>query len=171
MRMLSLAAFAILALVIRDHEEDVMTLLIAAASALAALSAILATICLKEAAKEIGTHLGNWISDIFSRPRTSPLPLNQLGPERRRRYLPPRQRRAAVGVDAAIERVHAWGQIDHVPCSLLTCAFRCSVGGWDGATRDLDEEIPEPGPMRLYFSNCALERARHASAGREASRR
>ena len=37
---------------------------------------------------------------------------------------------------------------------------------WDGAARDLDEveEIAEPGPMRLYLCDMALERARLALA-------
>jgi len=45
-----------------------------------------------------------------------------------------------------------------------------AVGDWDGARRDLDEalEIAEPGPMRLYLCDCALERARLALARREA---
>ena len=53
---------------------------------------------------------------------------------------------------------------------LARAAFRRAVGDWDGAARDLDEaqEIAEPGPMRLYLCDCALERARLALARREA---
>ena len=49
-------------------------------------------------------------------------------------------------------------------------AFRRSAGDWDGAARDLDEveEIAEPGPMRLYLCDMALERARLAFAKIEA---
>ena len=58
-----------------------------------------------------------------------------------------------------------------IPRGLLArAAFRRAVGDWDGAARDLDEaqEIAEPGPMRLYLCDCALERARLALARREA---
>ena len=53
---------------------------------------------------------------------------------------------------------------------LARAAFRRAVGDWDGAARDLDEaqEIAEPGPMRLYLCDIALERARLALARREA---
>jgi tetratricopeptide (TPR) repeat protein len=55
----------------------------------------------------------------------------------------------------------------YVPRGLLARAvFRRSVGDWDGAARNLDEveEIAEPGPMRLYLCDMALERARLAFA-------
>ena len=58
-----------------------------------------------------------------------------------------------------------------VPRGLLARAtFRRSIGDWDGAARDLDEveEIAEPGPMRLYLCDMALERARLAFAKIEA---
>ena len=61
--------------------------------------------------------------------------------------------------------------IDHLPRGLLArAAFRRAVGDWDGAKRDLDEakEIAEPGLMRLYWCDCALEGARLALARREA---
>ena len=53
---------------------------------------------------------------------------------------------------------------------LARAAFRRPVGNWGGAARDLDEveEIAEPGPMRLYLCDLALERARLALARREA---
>ena len=63
------------------------------------------------------------------------------------------------------------GRTTYVPRGLLArAAFRRAIGDWDGATRDLDEaeEIAEPGPMRLYLCDCALERARLALAQREA---
>ena len=63
------------------------------------------------------------------------------------------------------------GANDHRPRGLLArAAFRRTVGDWAGAARDLDEveEIAEPGPMRLYLCDCALERARLALARREA---
>jgi len=58
-----------------------------------------------------------------------------------------------------------------IPRGLLArAAFRCSVGDWDGAARDLDEveEIAEPGPMRLYLCDMELERVRLAFARIEA---
>ncbi|WP_158815703.1 toll/interleukin-1 receptor domain-containing protein [Methylocapsa sp. S129] len=47
--------------------------------------------------------------------------------------------------------------------------LRC-IGDWPGAARDLDEveEIAEPGPMRLFLCDMALERARLAFARIEA---
>jgi hypothetical protein len=57
------------------------------------------------------------------------------------------------------------------PSGLLSrAALRRSVGDWPAAERDLDEveEIAEPGPMRLFLCNLALERARLALARREA---
>jgi tetratricopeptide (TPR) repeat protein len=72
--------------------------------------------------------------------------------------------------DEAIEGLRASGLSEYVPRGLLArAAFRRAVGNWDGAARDLDEaqEIAEPGPMRLYRCDIALERARLALAGRE----
>ena len=67
--------------------------------------------------------------------------------------------------------MRASGQNEHVPSGLIArAAFRRSVGDWDGAARDLDEahEFAEPGPMRLFLCDIALERARLALARREA---
>jgi hypothetical protein len=58
-----------------------------------------------------------------------------------------------------------------IPSGLLArAAYRRAVGDWNGAARDLDEveEIAEPGPMRLYLCDMALERARLAFAKIEA---
>jgi hypothetical protein len=58
-----------------------------------------------------------------------------------------------------------------LPRALIArAAFRRAVGDWDGTKRDLDEakEIAEPGLMRLYWCDCALEGARLALARREA---
>ncbi len=74
-------------------------------------------------------------------------------------------------LDEAVEGLRGSGQNEHVPRGLLArAAFRRAVGDWDGAARDLDEveEIAEPGPMRLYLCDGALERARLALARREA---
>ncbi len=63
------------------------------------------------------------------------------------------------------------GQTENFPRGLLArAAFRRSIGDWAGAARDLDEveEIAEPGPMRLYLCDMALERARLAFAQIEA---
>jgi tetratricopeptide (TPR) repeat protein len=73
--------------------------------------------------------------------------------------------------DQAIEDLGASGFNDFLPRGLLARdAFRRNVGDWHGAARDLDEveEIAEPGPMRLYLCDMALERARLAFAQIEA---
>ena len=80
-------------------------------------------------------------------------------------------RGAVTRLDEAVEGLRASGNNDHIPRGLLArAAFRRAIGDWDGAARDLDEveEIAEPGPMRLYLCDCALERARLALARREA---
>jgi hypothetical protein len=54
-------------------------------------------------------------------------------------------------------------QKDDVPRGFLARAVLCrSVGNWEGAARDLDEveELAEPGPMRLFLCDVALERGR-----------
>jgi hypothetical protein len=74
-------------------------------------------------------------------------------------------------LDEAVEGLRASGQNEFVPFGLLSRAvFRRAVGRWDGAARNLDEvaEIAEPGPMKLFLCDCALERARLALAQREA---
>ena len=58
-----------------------------------------------------------------------------------------------------------------MPRALLArVVFRRSLADWEGATRDLDEveEIAEPGPMKLFLCDMALERARLALARAEA---
>jgi tetratricopeptide (TPR) repeat protein len=69
------------------------------------------------------------------------------------------------------DSLRAAGQLDDVPRGLIARAvFHRSVGDWDGAARDLDEveEIAEPGPMRLFLCDMAIERARLALARIEA---
>jgi tetratricopeptide (TPR) repeat protein len=78
---------------------------------------------------------------------------------------------AAARLGEAVEGLRASGRNDSVPLGLLArAAFRRAIGDWDGAARDLDEakEIAEPGLMRLYWCDCALEGARLALARREA---
>jgi hypothetical protein len=78
---------------------------------------------------------------------------------------------AQARLGEAVEGFSAAEQLDDAPRGLLArAAFRRSVGDWDGAARDLDEieEIAEPGPMRLYLCDMALERARLAFARIEA---
>jgi hypothetical protein len=80
-------------------------------------------------------------------------------------------RTACAQVDEAVDGLRSAGQNDFVPRGLLArAAFRRSAGDWDGAARDLDEveEIAEPGPLRLFLCDMALERARLAFAKREA---
>ncbi len=80
-------------------------------------------------------------------------------------------RTAAARLDEAVEGLRASGQNEEIPRGLLArAAFRRAVGDWDGTARDLDEvqQIAEPGPMRLYLCDGALEHARLALAQREA---
>jgi tetratricopeptide (TPR) repeat protein len=76
-------------------------------------------------------------------------------------------RAACRQLGETVDGLRAAGQLDFVPPGLLArAAFRRSVGDWSGAARDLDEveEIAEPGPMRLFLCDMALERARLAFA-------
>jgi tetratricopeptide (TPR) repeat protein len=78
---------------------------------------------------------------------------------------------AAASLDQAVEGLRASGQNEYAPLGLLArAALRRSIGDWDGTKRDLDEakEIAEPGLMRLYWCDCALEGARLALARLEA---
>jgi hypothetical protein len=78
---------------------------------------------------------------------------------------------AADFLDQAIDGLRAAGRNDDLPRGLLArAAFRRSIGDFPAAARDLDEveEIAEPGPMRLFLCDLALERARLALARREA---
>jgi tetratricopeptide (TPR) repeat protein len=71
----------------------------------------------------------------------------------------------------AVDGLRAANDLTFLPHGLLaSAAFHRDVGDWDGAARDLDEveEIAEPGPMRLYLCDMALERARLAFARAEA---
>ena len=80
-------------------------------------------------------------------------------------------RAAAARLDEAVEGLRASGHNEYVARGLIArAAFRRAIGDSDGAARDLDEaqEIAEPGPMRLYLCDTALERARLALARREA---
>ena len=74
-------------------------------------------------------------------------------------------------IDHTVEGLRASGENADLPRGLLArAALRRSVGDWGGAARDLDEveEIAEPGPMRLFLCDLALERARLAFARLEA---
>jgi tetratricopeptide (TPR) repeat protein len=80
-------------------------------------------------------------------------------------------RAAAASFDEAVDGLRASARNDPLAGGLIArAAFRHAIGNWDGAARDLDEaeEIAEPGPMRLYLCDCALERARLALAQLEA---
>jgi len=74
-------------------------------------------------------------------------------------------RTSADRLHEAVERLRASEQNQYVPRGLIArAALRRTVGDWQGAAHDLDEaeEIAEPGPMRLYLCDIALERARLA---------
>ena len=80
-------------------------------------------------------------------------------------------RAAAFRLDGAVEGLLGSGDSARLVRGFIArAAFRRTVGDWDGANRDLDEakEIAEPGLMRLYWCDCALEDARLALARREA---
>lgn len=69
--------------------------------------------------------------------------------------------------EAAIQSLRKAGLSENIAiCLLARAIFRRSIGDWRGATRDLDEvdEIAEPGPMKLYLCDTALERTRLAFA-------
>jgi tetratricopeptide (TPR) repeat protein len=70
---------------------------------------------------------------------------------------------ADVRINKVIEDSYASGNLEFVARSILTrAAFRQALGDWAGAARDLEEveEIAEPGPMRLFLCDMAIERAR-----------
>jgi tetratricopeptide (TPR) repeat protein len=74
-------------------------------------------------------------------------------------------------LNQSVDQLHRAGHNEHIPYGLIArAAFRRSTGDWNGAARDLDEveEIAEPGPMRLYLCDMAIERARLAFAKIEA---
>jgi hypothetical protein len=78
---------------------------------------------------------------------------------------------ACIRLGEAVDGLRATGTTEHLPRGLLArAAFRRSVGDWPGAARDLDEvlEIAEPGPMKLFLCDMAIERARLAFARIEA---
>jgi hypothetical protein len=80
-------------------------------------------------------------------------------------------RALGTAFDRAAECLRAAATNEFLARGLLArAAFRRSVGDWSAAARDLDEveEIAEPGPMRLYLCDGALERARLAFARLEA---
>jgi tetratricopeptide (TPR) repeat protein len=116
----------------------------------------------------------NWVLDIaldaLTLGRTN-LVLSLVGPTSGRVSANVDARVAASGLNEAVEGLRASRRNDFLPRGLFArAAFRRAVGEWDGAARDLDEaeEIAEPGPMRLYLCDCALERARLALARRGA---
>jgi hypothetical protein len=74
---------------------------------------------------------------------------------------------AGIEFDRAVDGLREAGSGEHIPHGLLArAAFRRNSGGWENATRDLDEveEIAQPGPMRLFLCDMALEQARLALA-------
>jgi tetratricopeptide (TPR) repeat protein len=80
-------------------------------------------------------------------------------------------RTAGTYLDQAVEGLRAAGLKEQIPRGFLTrAAYRRSVGDWDAAAHDLEEveEIAEPGPMRLFLCETALERARLCFARLEA---
>jgi tetratricopeptide (TPR) repeat protein len=78
---------------------------------------------------------------------------------------------ARTEIELAVEDLRLSGTNDYTPRALLARAtFRRTTGDWNVVVRDLDEaeEIAEPGPMRLYLCDTALERARLSLAKIEA---
>jgi hypothetical protein len=80
-------------------------------------------------------------------------------------------RAARTRLDEAVDGLRAAGQSQYVvPGLLARAAFHRRIADWGGCARDLDEveEIAEPGPMRIYLCDMALERTRLAFARIEA---
>ncbi|MFH1342596.1 MAG: TIR domain-containing protein [Pseudomonadota bacterium] len=78
---------------------------------------------------------------------------------------------ARIHLDDGLSNFRAATSQVHIASGLLARAcLRRSVGDWNGTLRDLDEveEIAEPGPMRLYLCDMALERVRLAFSAIEA---
>src|SRR5260370_6045811 len=95
------------------------------------------------------------------------LALENVAPQPANSAMRDHVRTAQTRLGDAVDRCRTAGSLEFVPPALLArSAFRRSVGDWDGAARDLDEveEIAEPGPMRLFLCDMALERARLAFA-------
>jgi hypothetical protein len=81
------------------------------------------------------------------------------------------QQSLVANFDEAVAGLSASGEAAELIRGLLArAAFRRAVGDWEGAKSDLNEakEIAEPGLMRLYWCDCALEGARLALARCEA---
>jgi hypothetical protein len=109
-----------------------------------------------------------WLQDIALDNLTLGRAHFALALARQSRYEP---RAAIVKLDESVEALRTAGANHYLPRGLLArAAFRRAIGDWDGAKRDLCEakEIAESGLMRLYWCDCALERARLALARREA---
>ncbi len=114
----------------------------------------------------------NWLQDIALDTLTIGraylgMVLEQVAAQPRATTAHEEARAAAAWLAQALDAFRAAGQLDDVPRGhLARAALRRSVGDWDGAARDLDEveEIAEPGPMRLFLCDMALERARLAFA-------
>ncbi|MCB9958812.1 MAG: TIR domain-containing protein [Rhodospirillaceae bacterium] len=63
----------------------------------------------------------------------------------------------------SVDRLRSAGIMDEVPLGLLVRAeVSRAIGDWQTAIEDLDEvlEIAEPGPMKLFMADAALERCR-----------
>jgi tetratricopeptide (TPR) repeat protein len=76
-------------------------------------------------------------------------------------------RSIAQEIDEEVGALRVSGLSDELPRGLAASAvFRRLNGDWRGSTLNLDEieEIAEPGPMRLYLCDLAIERARLAFA-------
>jgi hypothetical protein len=79
--------------------------------------------------------------------------------------------RSAAKLEEAVDGLREAGANEFVVDGLRArAAFRRAIGDWNRAAHDLNEakEIAEPGLMRLYLCDCALEGARLALARREA---
>ncbi len=80
-------------------------------------------------------------------------------------------RAARLSLNASVDGFRKSSSNNHIPEALLSRAAlsRC-LGDWIGSYRDIEdvEEIAEPGPMKLFLCDLALERARVALAEAEA---
>jgi hypothetical protein len=121
-------------------------------------------------------RLNNWLLDIALDTLTLGRAHFGLALAADERSAPPAEhqrdaRTARIRLDEAVDGLQAAGTVEFLPCGLLArAALRRSIGDWKGAARDLDEveEIAEPGPMKLFLCDMAIERARFAFAQIEA---
>jgi hypothetical protein len=113
---------------------------------------------------------GHWLADVSTATMTLGrssfgLALQSVVKKKSSKVSESRASDAWTQLCQGVEGLRATGWDEYISRGLVArAAFHRGVGDWDGAARDLDEveEIAEPGPMRLFLCDTALERARLA---------